>query len=205
MRALGEIGGLLLRSAERVKKGLRVEFVCGLRAVAAARQDFATLQSTASFLSVKREDVPVAVERLSSDARAIVKAQQKLREELAHHQAVQLAVEQRVERGLRLIKRSFADRDADYVKLLASRVVATVPETAAIFLSTLEEPALLVFACSQSLACGCGDRLREALAPLGRRGGGSPDMAHTLLPREVAEQVAAQLADQLAADLRRGD
>ena len=201
--ALGQIGGLLLRSTERVKKGLRVEFVCGLRAVSAARQDFSTLSTTAASLSVKRDDVPSAVERLISEVKSAAKSQQRLREDLANHHAVQIAVEERLERGLRLVERNFADRDADYVKLLALRLVACVPQTVAIFLSTAQEPASLVFACSQSLACGCGERLRKVLMPLGLRGGGSPDMAQTLLPRAQAEQVAAQLAVQVASDLRQ--
>jgi alanyl-tRNA synthetase len=202
VRSLGEIGGLLLRSTERVKKSLRVEFVCGQRAVAAARLDFATLSIAAASLSVKRDDVPAAVERLLTENKSAAKAHQRLREELAHHQAVQLAVEERIDRELRLVRRSFADRDADYIKLLASRLVASVPQTVAIFLSTMEEPAALVLACSKSLGHDCGDRLRKVLAPFGLRGGGSPDMAQTLLPRPLAEQIAALLAEQIATDLR---
>jgi alanyl-tRNA synthetase len=202
VRALGQIGGLLLRSTERTKKALRVEFVCGLRAVSAAHQDFATLSTAAALLSVRRDDVPSAAERLLAETRSMAKVQQKLREELAHHQAVQLAIEHRIDRGLRLVQRCFDDRDADFVKLVASRLVASVPQTAAILLSTAEEPASLILACSRSLACECGERLRKALAPLGLRGGGSSDMAQTLLPRAQAEQVAAQLAEQLAAEVR---
>jgi alanyl-tRNA synthetase len=202
VRALGEIGGLLLRATERVRKALRVEFVCGLRAVAAARQDFTALSAAAAALSVKRDDVPTVAERLLAESKAAAKSQQKLREELAHHQAVQLAVEERIDRGLRLVQRTFPDRDAEYIKLLASRLVASVPQTAAVFLSTMHEPAALVIACSRSLPGECGERLREALAPLGLRAGGSSDMAQTQLPRAQAEQVATHLAEQLATSLR---
>jgi alanyl-tRNA synthetase len=202
VRALGTIGALLLRSPERVKKALRVEFVCGQRAVSAARADFLALSTAAGALSVKRDDVPAAAARLLGENKAAAKAQQQLREELANHQAVQLAVEERIDRGLRLVRRSFADRDADYIKLLASRLVASVPQTAAIFLSTMQEPCALVLACSKSLACECGERLRQALAPLGLRAGGSSDMAQTLLPRIHAEQIATLLAEQLSAEIR---
>ena len=40
VRSTGQIGALLLRGVERVSRGVRVEFVCGLRAVRAARADF---------------------------------------------------------------------------------------------------------------------------------------------------------------------
>src|SRR5271154_2291385 len=40
VRSTGQIGGLLIRSVERISRGTRVEFVCGLRSVALARRDF---------------------------------------------------------------------------------------------------------------------------------------------------------------------
>ncbi len=50
VRSTGQIGGLMLRSVEKVRQGLRVEFVCGLRAVAMARRDFSVLTETAAKL-----------------------------------------------------------------------------------------------------------------------------------------------------------
>src|SRR5262249_25064616 len=43
VRSSGQIGAILLRKTEKVKQGVRVEFVCGLRAVALARKDYTTL------------------------------------------------------------------------------------------------------------------------------------------------------------------
>ena len=202
VQTLGQIGSLLLRGTEKTRNGLRVEFVCGLRAVAAARADWEALTAAASLLSVRREDTPGAVQRLLTDAKSSAKAQVRLREELARHHAVQLAVEERIEQGLRLVRRSFAEREPDYIKLLASSLVASVPQTIALFLSTLEEPATLVLASSASLHCGCGARLKEALAQRGLRGGGSADMAQAVLPRAEAESLAAELSAQLAAEFR---
>src|SRR5262249_12040550 len=39
VRATGEIGSILIRRAERVKQSVRVEFLCGSRAVQRSRQD----------------------------------------------------------------------------------------------------------------------------------------------------------------------
>ena len=50
----------MLRGMERVRQGVRVEFVSGLRAVAASRQDLATLTRSAAQLSVARAEVPAA-------------------------------------------------------------------------------------------------------------------------------------------------
>ena len=51
VRSTGEIGCVLLRKVEKVKQGVRVEFVCGQRAVALARRDYAALAESAGLLS----------------------------------------------------------------------------------------------------------------------------------------------------------
>jgi Ser-tRNA(Ala) deacylase AlaX len=48
VRATGQIGTLLIRKTEKVKQGVRVEFVCGERAVRHARKDYETLTETAA-------------------------------------------------------------------------------------------------------------------------------------------------------------
>jgi alanyl-tRNA synthetase len=69
----GAIGSVLLRRLEKVKQGQRVEFVCGLRAVRAARRDFELLRQTGALLSVGAADVPDRVARLLEDKKAASK------------------------------------------------------------------------------------------------------------------------------------
>ena len=66
----GEIGAILLRKAEKVKQGMRVEFVCGTRAVAAARKDFETLTSAAALFSSHLYDVPEQIRKTLDDAKS---------------------------------------------------------------------------------------------------------------------------------------
>ena len=182
VRSTGQIGGLLIRSMERVRQGLRVEFVCGLRAVAAARQDFSVLAKSAALLSTPRVEVAAGIERLTAEVKAHGKEQHRLREELATYHATRLAVEEQIADHLRLVRRVFSDRDAEYVKLLASRLVASVPQTVAVFASGQKEPALVVLARSGDLGFHAGNVMKEALAALGLRGGGSAELAQGQVP-----------------------
>jgi alanyl-tRNA synthetase len=75
----GAIGAILLRKTEKVKQGTRVEFCCGVRAVAAARRDFDLLRQTGSLLSVGAPDVPGRVEKLLQDAKAAAKELKSLK------------------------------------------------------------------------------------------------------------------------------
>jgi alanyl-tRNA synthetase len=195
VRSTGQIGSLLIRGVERVRQGVRVDFVCGLRAVTAVRQDYSALTRSASLLSMPRAEVPAGVERLVAEAKANAKELQKLREELATYHAIRLAVEEQIVDRLRLVRRTFVDRDVEYVKLLASRLVASVPQTVALLVSAQQEPALVVLARSRDLDFHAGNLMKEALAALGLRGGGSPDLAQGQVPHEQT----AVLLDRLAA------
>src|SRR5277367_5022090 len=136
--ATGQIGGLLIRGTERMRQGIRVEFVCGLRAVVTARRDLATLTHAATALSVGRLDVGEAVDRLLAETKAAHKASQKLTEELAGYHASMLLLEYPPGQGRRVLRRTFSDRDANYLKLLASRLVASAGEICVLLASTQE-------------------------------------------------------------------
>jgi alanyl-tRNA synthetase len=177
VEATGQIGSLLIRGTERVRQGVRVEFVCGIRAMVIARQDLATLTRSAAALSVARLDVGDAVDRLLAEGKAANKARQKLTEELAGYQASSLLLELSSQPGRKVLRRTFADRDASYLKLLASRMIASASQTCVLLASTQEEPARVIVAASSDVKVDCGALLREALAAYGLRGGGSPSMA----------------------------
>ena len=83
----GAIGAVTLRRVEKVKKGWRVEFCCGLRAVRTARRDFELLDGIARTLSVGARDVPGRVEKLIEDKKAAAKELKALQKQQASSQS----------------------------------------------------------------------------------------------------------------------
>lgn len=199
----GQIGGLLLRGMEKTSRGFRVSFACGLRAVAAARRDLALLNRASTFLSIGNADVPAAIERMKADAKAAEKERQKLRDELADYQAARLVVEDQPRDGLRIVRRTFTDRDADYVRLLASKIGSSAPHTVALLVSAENWPARVALARSRDLEFHCGNLLRETLASRGLRGGGSADLAQTDLAEDQLEPVSADLEQAIRSQIGR--
>jgi len=195
LRSTGQIGSLLVRRVEKVSRGTRVEFVCGLRAVRAARADAAILAETSALLSSGAAELPAVVRRLIADEKTQSKERQKLREELAALQAAQFVLQAPIENGLRLIVREWKDRDRDSVKLLASRTVAAAPTTAVIFCANDGDPQRVYIARSSDLAFHCGQILREALAGFGLRGGGSPDLAQGDVPSQHEPALRSKLRE----------
>jgi len=182
VRSTGQIGGLQVRAVEKVSRGMRVEFLCGLRAIRAARADFAMLREASTLLSVGTRELAPSVTRLLAEGKAHGSERKKLREELAGLQAEKLAAEAPMENGLRLVVRGWKDRDCEYVKLLAARTAAAAPRTAVILCAEEADPVGVFVARSADLDFNCGQILREALAQLGLRGGGSADRAQGEVP-----------------------
>jgi alanyl-tRNA synthetase len=168
-----------------------------LRAIRAARADAAVLSETSGLLSIGVPELPAAVRRLVGEGKAGAKEKQKLREELAAFQGAKLVQEEPIENGLRLMVRDWKDRDRDYVKLLASRTAAAAEKTAVIFCAKESHPWRVFVARSQGLNFDSGRILREALAQVGLRGGGSPDLAQGDVPREHEPALITTLADTI--------
>ena len=197
VRATGQIGGLLIRRVEKVSRGVRVEFVCGLRAVRAARADSAILSETAGLLSTGAPELPGLVKQILADSKAAAKATQRLREELAVYQAAEIVKEVPIENGSRIILRGWKDRDRDFVKLLASRAAASALSTVVFFRAEENDPVRVFLARSSDLKFNCGSLLKEALASLGLRGGGSPDLAQGEVPAKDEPALRALLTDAI--------
>jgi alanyl-tRNA synthetase len=199
VRATGQIGSILLRKTEKVKQGVRVEFVCGLRAVAVARKDYNTLTEAASLFSAHIHELPQQVRKSLEEARAAAKAQHKLLEEVAGFEAKRMLAQ--ASGSPRVISRVFPDRDAVFIKLLAQKLTAGNSDVVALVASLVGQPTL-VFAQSPGQKWNMGQLLKEALAHFGGRGGGSADMAQGGLPPESANAARLQsLLDEVSGRL----
>ena len=76
-----------------------------------------------------RLDVAEAVDRLLAEGKAANKARQKLTEELAGYHAASLLLQHPLQGDRRVVRVTFTDQDAAYLKLLASRLIASAPQT----------------------------------------------------------------------------
>ena len=70
VRSTAEIGSILLRGTERVRKTTRVEFICGLRAVRAARADHELISALALSLGVAPSELVAKTKAQGEELRA---------------------------------------------------------------------------------------------------------------------------------------
>jgi alanyl-tRNA synthetase len=194
----GQIGSVLLRKSEKVRRGYRVEFVAGLRAVATARRDFSALTGTAALFSANIYDVPQQARKSLDEIRSLRKQREQSLEELADAQATALLAEIPEKNGRKLVVRTLSDRDLNFVKLLAQKL--TRQATSIALLATSSPQPALVFAQSAGQPDDMAALLKQTMAKLGGRGGGSKDLAQGGVPSsEGLADALAEAAKALAA------
>jgi alanyl-tRNA synthetase len=185
----GQIGGVLLRKSEKVRQGYRVEFVAGQRAVATARRDFSVLTETAALFSAGIYDVPQQARKALDEIKSLRKQREQSQEELAAAQAEALLAEIPERNGRKLVVRTFAERDLNFIKLLAQKITRQFPSVA--LLATSSPQPALVFAQSAGQPYDMAALLKQTMSKLSGRGGGSKDLAQGGVPS--AEGLAAAL------------
>lgn len=174
VRSTGEIGAVLLRRVEKVRETLRLEFVCGQRAIRRARMDFEHLGRLSRLYSTAVDEVAAVAEGQALRLQEAEKALAKLRLEQARARG-QSAWESatRGSDGMRwaIWRRPTIDDEAR-----AEAQGFTGAARACVILLADQPPAILV-ACSADAGLNAGSMLKEIIAKAGGRGGGGATLA----------------------------
>jgi alanyl-tRNA synthetase len=191
VRTSGQIGNIQVRKTERVRQGLRVEFVCGARALRQARKDFLLLAETAALYSAQADEVPAQARKLIELDKAAHHQHRRLLAEVAELTAQQTLARTPEEHGRKVIVDFLTHRDLEFVKLYAQQLTAAESNVIALLAAGQPTPAL-VFAHSSGAGFDAGAELRNLVSSVGGRGGGTHDLAQGGVPS--AEMIPALLA-----------
>lgn len=170
----GQVGMILVRKFERLKQYWRVEFVCGARALAAARCDFETLGAAAREIGCGMAEVPAMVTKMIEERKAAHRERGHLAGRLADFEAAALLA-----KGEKTIVHAFDAGDPAFLRQVAARLAAA-PGVRAVIASRSARQ--FVFARAKELAGDMNKMLREVLVPAGGKGGGSKDFAQGTVP-----------------------
>ena len=184
VRSTAEIGSILIRRVERVKKCVRVDFLCGLRAARRARADYLALSHIASGFSAALDDAPGLVDRQRQELREAHASRDAILQELAAFQARdRVAAIAPDASGRRVVVERIASGSLETLRPLATAVAA---HAGAIFIGAADEPPSILLATSPSSGMDAGAVLKQVLTASGGRGGGSPRLAQGSLPGREA-------------------
>ncbi len=197
VRTAGEIGPVVIRGTERVRKSTRVEFICGARALHRARADFEALAAAAKSLSAAIDEVPSLVSAQALQLREAESQRKRIQAELNgyrarefydalagdHKDSLRVAV-------VRLDERMTADEMREFAPAFAA-----LPR--AVFIGASPAARVVIVAASADSGLDAGPMLKPVLAAVGGKGGGSARLAQGTIPRaeviaEVVEALRAQ-------------
>lgn len=196
--ATGQLGLLKVKGWERHKKGVRVEWLAGGRAVADyIRLDHMT-RTLCRSLTIGVMELPAHVARLQDEVASLRKQAQMLADRALTAEAQELLGEARVVRGVRVLRKVITGRTADEAKGLAQKVAAQ-PNAIALFGLKGALPQL-IFTRSVDVRLDVGQIIREALPLIDGRGGGSPVAAQGGGSRQEGLEGALDRAMQKVVD-----
>ena len=173
-RRTGEVGSILLRRWERRGDTLRIEFVCGARAIRDYRWRNALLNNLAADLSVGPLDLPGSLARLRETGDRQRKALAIAEDQLIGYEAAELLAAAERINGAPLVTRAFYDREIESLRRLALAIAAG---GGIALLGLHGAKAQLIFARASGLPYDMGALLRESVTIIGGRGGGRPELA----------------------------
>jgi alanyl-tRNA synthetase len=188
VRATGEIGLILIRKSERVKRSARLEFLCGARAVRRARADLDLLSRLAAHFSASADELPGVVEAQRAELREAAAARRELEERLAGYRARELYADSPGGAPRRIVVRE--DRGPIERLRALAQAVAAMPQ--AVFVGWTADPPALLVASSADAGLDAGAALRSALETVGGRGGGNARLAQGTAPSAAAVERAVE-------------
>ena len=188
----GEVGLIAVRGWERAKQMVRVEFVCGVRALRDYREANQITRELARSFTIGRDEIQSAVARVQEETKHWQRRARALAQVAAQVEAATLWEATDEQAGLRVVSHTFSDRDFEEAKLIAHRLVEH-PQTVALLAAVENGAARLVFARSSDLTADMNALMKVACERLQGRGGGKPDFAQgggsalDVLPNVLAE------------------
>lgn len=189
VRSTAELGPIQIRKGEKIRGNVRIEFVCGIRALRRAKMDFRILSQLARESGTTPEKLPEHWVLLKQRVSESEKEQAKLIEQVGERDGISLYINTLpLDDGLRHAVLRVPTIDAQ-VRATASAFAA---HSKAAILVLAENPPAMLLACSPDSGLHAGNMLKEALGKTGGRGGGSATLAQGSLPTSEALEALAK-------------
>jgi alanyl-tRNA synthetase len=176
VRHAGEIGLIKITKLESRGADLRVEFVCGRRALSDYRKKNSLVTRISNAFTTGQDEIDDAIDRLREEARTLRSDLRKARAQLLELEAGDLYNKAERGEGIRVVAATFSDRDRSELNWLA-RNLADRPGVVVLF-GLAGPKSHLLFARGADIDHDMVALLKGALSVLGSTsGGGRPEIA----------------------------
>jgi len=171
----GQVGVIAIRSWEKFRGGMRLEFACGARALREFRVLRDAVAGSLRCLSVAPQELPSAIEGAQTENKDLRRTIRDLGERLAVHEAAALVQRARAIGSARILVDALEGWDQQGLKALAS--AAAGQPGVVVALISAGDPALVVIARASDVRLDAAAVLKALVQRFGGKGGGKPELA----------------------------
>ena len=197
VRNTGEIGPVQIRKLEKIRGNVRIEFLCGWRAIRRSRSEYRALAEAARLFSSRPDEVPMMVKGQLDKAQEFEKSRKKLAIELAQYRGKELYAATAPDAGgyRRIEQRLPLGDDARTLAL------AFTAGEKAVYLGISENPPAFLLATSKDAGIHAGEIVKAAVTKHGGRGGGNATLGQGSVPsRDLLDPALAEIQRAIRAD-----
>lgn len=169
----GELGMLKIIEAAYYKGGMRIKFLCGMRALKDYHNKNNIVAGLKDFLSVKNEDIVGEVTRLREVLKEKDKKIKELNDIIINYRSKSLMNSAEVIKGVKVIKRVFSNGTFNNIRLLAAKITSE-NSAVVIFGHKDKSAARLILSCSGNLKMlKMNEIIKTPLELINGKGGGN--------------------------------
>jgi alanyl-tRNA synthetase len=158
---------------EKYKTGMRIEFLCGSRAVSDYVLKHESIDKMSNLLSCNSATLLSEVDRLSGELNKALNEKRTLKAAVAEYEVQNMLTTATKIEDVRVLKYIYDNGDLKYTNILATKLVSS-PKVIVLFGVKSEDKANLLFMCSKDLnMISMNSLLKDAITLIDGKGGGS--------------------------------
>ena len=196
VRSTGEIGLIKIRKVESYKGNIRVEFVCGHRALKDYSWKSNYIKDISNMLSIKDKDVKKRVEKLYEEKENLEKENRKLREKIYEYEARSLLDEGKNYGGIKIIIKKFPDKNIKDIQNI-SNILKDHENVISLLAIENEENNQFVIVRNKALNINLKYIFNKVLKKTDIKGGGNESLVQGSCSKNNLEQVFNIFYDEI--------
>lgn len=171
----GDVGLIKIRKWEKIKNAIRVEFLCGRRALKDYTWKNDYINELSSITSSKDTDILENIKKSISELHNANKENRLLKDKVLTYEAQEFYNNAEELKGVKVIKQQFENREFKEIISLAGKVVKN--KSAVVLFGLKSDSAQMVFTRSTDVSIKINELFKEVLPLINGKGGGNPQSA----------------------------
>lgn len=196
VRSTGEIGMIKIRKVESYKGNIRVEFVCGYRALKDYTWKSNYIRDISSMLSSKDKDVKCKVEKLYEEKERLEKENRSLRERVYKYEAKSLLDESKTYNQIHIIVKKFSDKNLKDIQNIAS-ILNSYENTISLLAVVNEEKSQFIISRSNNIDINLKNIMSKVSEDTEIKGGGSPNSVQGSCSKNNLDKILNRFYDEI--------